>query len=390
MAETNGPRGPLLLDRSPRHHSESIDRDRLIEAHHAAARFFTDRLASAVGASPRDYLAGRGFGPLLDSSRWSLGYAPPAWTALSDHLRSSGYEVKELLAAGLATRTRHGNVIDRLRDRVTLPVHNLAGETVGFVGRAAPKVGDNIPKYLNSPRTTLYDKGSLLFGLAEQRESLAAGAVPVLVEGPFDVLAVYLTNAHGGPPMAAVAPCGTALTSEQVGSLAELTGNRVLVAFDPDVAGVRAVAASYDLLARQFSQLRVAALPDGCDAAELLQSGDGSLREALSRDDPLADRVVDHGLRPWAAHLEDNAEARAAALVELAPRVARLRPGDISRQAARLADRLCLEPSTVTAELTDAVTAQPFRTSRPTGCGATALSTDPFRRLAPAPGMSLH
>ena len=150
---------------------------------------------------------------------------------------------------------------------------------------------------------------------------LSGGAVPVLVEGPLDVLAVYLANTQGGLPLAAVAPCGTALTSAQVGSLAELTGDRVLVAFDPDRAGLRAAAESYDLLARHFPQLRAADLPDAFDPAKLLQSrGCLTLREALSRDCPLADRVVDHGLRPWAPRLDDNAEARAAALVELAPR----------------------------------------------------------------------
>ena len=163
MADSNRPSGPLVLDRSLRDHPEAMDRDRLVGANDAAARFFTDQLASAVGASPRDYLSGRGFGPLLDSSQWLLGFAPPTWTALTDHLRSSGYDVEELLAAGLGIRTRHGNVIDRFRDRVTLPVHNLAGETVGFVGRAAPHVGDDVPKYLNCPRTGLYDKSSLLF-----------------------------------------------------------------------------------------------------------------------------------------------------------------------------------------------------------------------------------
>ena len=359
-------------------------------ANHAAALFFADRLASPAGTSPREYLSTRGFGPTLDSRQWSLGYAPPTWTALTDHLRAKGCDVEGLLAAGLVIRTRHGNVIDRFRDRVTLPVHNLDGETVGFVGRAAPNVSDDVPKYLNSPRTQLYDKSTLLFGLAEQQELLASGAVPVIVEGPLDVLAVHIANTQSEPPLAAVAPCGTALTSTQVDSLAKLSGNRVLVAFDDDAAGARATAAAYGLLATRFTQLHAADLAGSGDPAELLQLGGcQALREALSRNEPLADRVLDNGLSPWADKL-DNAEACVSALRELAPSISSLRPDDVTREAARLVERLRLEPSTVTRELTEAVTARQVNARRSTNRAASSLSTDPYHRTAAHHGMSLE
>lgn len=395
MAHNNSPSGSLLLDRPPGRHPGSIDRDRLVMANHAAAQFFAAQLASPAGTSPREYLSGRGFGPMLDSHQWSLGYAPPTWTTLTDHLRASGCDVEELLAAGLVIRTRHGNIIDRFRDRVTLPVHNLDGETVGFVGRAAPNVGDDVPKYLNSPRTQLYDKSTLLFGLAEQQPLLASGAVPVIVEGPLDVLAVHIANAQSDTPLAAVAPCGTALTSTQVDSLAKLSGNRVLVAFDADAAGARATAAAYGLLATRFTQLHAADLAAGGDPAELLQAGGcAALREALSSNEPLADRVLDNGLSPWTDKL-DNAEACVSALRELAPSISSLRPDDVTREAARLVQRLRLEPSTVTRELTAAVTARQVTTRRvtarrSTNRAASSLSTDPYHRTRAHHAMSLE
>ena len=387
MADHTQPRGSQVVDRPATHAGYAVPRSQLVAVHHVAARFFADHLAVPTGAAPRKYLHTRGFGPLLGSTRWDLGYAPPSWTALTNHLRSSGFQADELITAGLAVRTRTGNLIDRFRDRLLLPVHDLGGEPVGFVGRAAPHASGDTPKYLNSPRTPLFDKGTLLFGLYEQQDALTAGAVPVIVEGPFDVLAVELANTEQAPGLAAVAPCGTALTAAQVSALTRFTEQRVLVAFDADPAGQRASAAVYRLLSERFTELVAANFPEGCDPAKLLQTGGPQvLREALARDRPLADAVLDDGLRYWLTR-RDNAEACAAAVHELAPVIARLRHEDVGRQVGRLEQAVGIEHSAISQVLADAVTTDAG--SRSTGRGPRRFSTGFLPRQRPASSLGL-
>ena len=364
-----------------------VDRPRLVAAHQEALSYFAHQLTSSAGASPREYLARRGLAPLLTSTRWTLGYAPRSWTGLTEHLRERGFEPAELILAGLAARTRTGGVVDRFRDRLMLPVQDLAGDPVGFVGRAAPKTGSDIPKYLNSSRSPLYDKSVLLFGLHEQHDLLSAGATPVVVEGPLDALAVSLAFQGQSPTLAAVAPCGTALTARQAATLARFGGERVLAAFDADAAGQRACTASYQVLADHFTDLRTAQLPEGRDPAAILQVlGQTALQEALQRNRPLADVVLDDGLRYWLPK-RDNAEARAAAVHELAPTLAQLRPVDATREAGRLAQALGIEHPAITEALTDAVTSDPGQGS--TGRNGPGFSTVPVPRQRAGPSLGL-
>jgi DNA primase len=387
VANHTGAHRTQVIDRPANGTGKTLARQRLVAAHQAAIRFFTDHLAATTGASPREYLHSRGFGRLLGSTRWELGYAPPSWTALTDHLHASGFDTDELLTAGLVVRSRTGGVVDRFRDRVMLPIHDLGGDPVGFVGRAAPGADSDTPKYLNSPRTPLFDKGATLFGLSEQQDVLSSGAVPVIVEGPFDVLAVSLAGSEQAPALAAVAPCGTSLTAGQVSALVQFSQHRLLVAFDADAAGNRAGAAAYNLLATQFANLRAAELPEGFDPAGLLEAaGPPALQQRLSQDRPLADVVLDQGLRYWLDRRE-NAEARAAAVHELAPTIARLRPDDVARQAGRLAQAMDIDHSVITQVTADAVTKD--AEARSTGRSRGRFSTAPFPRQRPAPSFGL-
>lgn len=355
---------------------------RLVAAHRAAVGFFAEQLTTRAAASPREYLRSRGFGPLLSSGQWELGYAPASWTALASHLRDCGFDDHELIATGLAIRARSGDLVDRFRDRVMLPVRAPDGQRVGFVGRAAPNAGHDTPKYLNSPRAPLFNKSALLFGLSEQHDALTNGAVPVIVEGPFDALAVSLAQTDTSAAFAAVAPCGTALTTTQASLLARFTTARVLIAYDADQAGQRASAAAYDVLASRFDQLRSVVLPDGCDPAVLLQTkGPRALRDALAHDRPLADAVVDHGLRYWLPK-RDNAEARAAAVRELATSIARLRPDDVTREAGRLAQAFGIDHAAITEALTDAVTTTATALSTARRNGSFSTPPIPRQRLA--------
>jgi DNA primase len=312
----------------------------------AAARFFAARLAASWVPA---YLAGRGFGEQA-LRPWTVGYAPAGWRALTDCLRDLGYGDAAIQAAGLARRTRRGALVDFFRDRAMLGVRWPDGTLAGFTGRAGPGGARPGPVYLNSRTTGLYHKGSLLFGLYEGRRKLAAGARPVLVEGPLDAIAVSAAGRYTG-----VSPCGTALTPAQVAQLARACDLRrvgVVVAFDADPAGRRAAVRAYHLLRDQTDHAVAAILPAGQDPAGFRREHGGrALARRLDASVPLADLVTDETVAPFERWLAFP-DGKFAALHAAAPLVAGLPPGQVARQVARLAGRLGLSY----AEVTDAVT----------------------------------
>ncbi|MGY1631885.1 MobF family relaxase [Geodermatophilus sp. SYSU D01186] len=271
----------------------AVGRNRLIELNGQAAAFFTDRYPTSWAPG---YLRQRLGNDLTADARFSPGHAPGGWTALVDHLRSRGATEEELLAAGLAQRTRTGTVIDRFRDRLTFPIRDIDGVIRGFVARrspAAPDRGSAGPKYLNTPATDLYRKGEHLLGLFESRAALAAGATPALVEGPLDALA--LTVAGDGETVG-VAALGTALTDPQADLLRPYIrgdGPGVLVATDADDAGLRAAERMYWQLTARDDDPRHLLLPDGLDPADLLEQGAAALRAAIEAASTLADHLLD-------------------------------------------------------------------------------------------------
>lgn len=323
--------------------------DLIGQLNEAAHAFFR---RSLPGSWVPGYLTGRGLGEDLQQL-WQTGYAPASWDALTLHLRAEGFCDSLIETAGLARRSRRGTLIDVFRDRAMLPIRSDNGRIIAFIGRAADPPGPRVPKYLNSPRTSLYDKSTELFGLAEAREALTAGAQPVIVEGPFDAIAVT-TACHGRN--AGVAPCGTALTIRQIRALAQiadLKATGVLGAFDADPAGRRAAVRAYYLLSQVTPRTSAAILAPGRDPAQILEEdGPGMLAATLaSRTQPLADLVVDAVLEKWSRWTpyppgQVNALHAAAAVIAAMP------AAHVARQVARLADQLALDYATVT----DAVT----------------------------------
>ncbi|MGC4903944.1 toprim domain-containing protein [Micromonospora echinospora] len=306
-----------------------LDSERLIAAVEAAVTYYRDQLAHADG--PRAYLISRGLGVLTEREwPWRVGYAPAGRTWLTRHLRAVGFSDDELVGAGLSRRDRAGRLIDMFRDRIVFPVRDPAGHAVAFLGRAGPGAGDGVPKYINSPESAIYDKGRLLFGMAEQQDRLDARWTPVLVEGPADVLAVWLSYAKSGRPgAAALAPGGTMLTDQQAGMLRELPGaaEGIVAAFDADPAGRDAVDRAWRLLRhpRPPGPLFVADFAASADPADLLRRphGRAQLRAALQRQArPMLDAVVDHRLaRLVERHprLLEDIDGRCAAVRALVP-----------------------------------------------------------------------
>ena len=267
-----------------------ISRDRMIEINQMALSYFRSQFPSSWGQA---YLADRFGQDLTDDLRFRPGQAPAGWTGLVDHLRRRGVTGEEMTAAGVATVASTGRLIDRFRDRVVFPIiHN--GEILGFVGRRHPDLTDTDrggPKYLNTADTPLFHKGAQLFGANEV--NIAAGGVPVIVEGPMDAIAVTLA---GGGRYIGVAPLGTSLTSEQASQLAAI-GKNPIVATDADIAGRVAAERDFWILTPHRLDPRYALLSEDSDPADLLAlNGPEALTAVLDQARPLGERLIEERL----------------------------------------------------------------------------------------------
>jgi DNA primase catalytic core len=278
-----------------------VSRDRMIEINQMALSYFRSQFPSSWGQT---YLTGRFGQDLTDEPRFRPGQAPAGWTGLVSHLRGRGVTGEEMTAAGVATVASTGRLIDRFRDRIVFPIiHN--GEILAFVGRRHPDLTDadgGGPKYLNTADTPLFHKGAQLFGA--NAVDLAAGGVPVIVEGPIDAIAI--TMASGGRYIG-VAPLGTSLTDEQASQLARL-GKNPIVATDADIAGRVAAERDFWILTPYRLDPRVALLPEDSDPADLLAvNGLAALTNVLDQARPLGELLVEErltSLPPEQARLE--------------------------------------------------------------------------------------
>jgi DNA primase catalytic core len=348
--------------------------ERLVHVHDLAVEFYRQQLHTGDAASLRatEVLHQRGVPPeaILQAG---LGYAPRDWTQLVDHLRQHGIGDDELIASGLVLPTSRGTLVDRFRERIIFPVADGSGRNVALLGRSVARSsvdrnGNRIPKYLNSPETALYRKGHLLYGLATAAPALAAGALPVLVEGPMDVLAVNCAGqspsqlgAPDVPTLIGVAPCGTGLTTRQVALLDHATDGLadrgVLVAFDGDPAGRAAAVRAFELLRPTGAWPQSLSFAEGIDPALLLQrQGPDALRSALHAADqhPLADLVVDECIDRYGEQLR-WAEGQVTACRSAATLIATLPPEHVARQVGRLVNRLDLPYQEVNAMIVEAV-----------------------------------
>jgi DNA primase len=227
----------LPEDRGP--DSESSGREELFRAMALAARVYADALGQPGGGRARAYLEQRGVDPEV-ARRFGLGLAPEGWEFLIDALRADGVGQDVLVSAGLAVpRQNAGGAYDRFRGRLIFPIRDLQGRVVGFGGRA---LGDEQPKYLNSPETPIYSKGNLLYAADLARESMLSRGRALLVEGYVDCL---MAHQHGFTET--VAALGTALTAAQLALLRRFC-SEVITFFDADAAGQKAAERAEELL----------------------------------------------------------------------------------------------------------------------------------------------
>ena len=289
---------------------ERRDRDRsdatIYQANEAALEMFAELLASKrTGGQARTYLEKRGLNQeAIDS--FQLGMSPGDGASLKGHLASKGYTQEQLALAGLVTQGKDGAYRDLFRGRLIFPIRDRDGRLAGFGGRA---LGDAVPKYLNSPRSPVFDKSRILYAAHLAKEATREKGV-VIVEGYMDAIAAHQ---HGFTNV--VASMGTALTEQQVALVHGLLGRgesaspqRVVIALDPDVAGqeatLRSMESSWKVFqARAISRTRgatvydrrealtlmVAALPQGKDPDELIREAPEEWEALIEGAVPLMD-----------------------------------------------------------------------------------------------------
>jgi DNA primase len=311
VAEKCGIAVPKPRERSPEERRENQQRSALVEMHRETAAFFARSLHdTAEGKVAAAYLEDRG----LDSEamkRFGLGFAPSSGDALLRFLKQK-YPEKLLDVSGLISRDQSGRAYDRFRRRIMFPISNEAGKVIAFGGRA---MGDDMPKYMNSPETPIYSKSSVLYHLDRAKEELRKSDFGILVEGYMDAIAVAragITNV--------VASCGTSLAEPQIKLLARFT-HRVVVNYDPDTAGQVATERSLTLLLEKEFDVRVLALPGGADPDKFLkEQGADAYRKLLAQAPPYLDYLIGR------ARLMDRTTAagKVAALNFLMPYVQRL------------------------------------------------------------------
>lgn len=331
VAEKCGIPLPRPRERSPEERREQQQRSTLVEMHREAAAFFARQLeGTAEGKVARGYLADRG----LDAdgiARFGLGYAPSGGEALVRHFKTK-YPEKLLDVSGLASRDPSGRLYDRFRRRIIFPIANESGKVVAFGGRA---LGDDLPKYLNSPETPIYTKSSVLYHLDRAKESIRQSDAVVLVEGYMDTIAVARAGIHN-----VVASCGTSLTESQVKLLSRFT-RRVIVNYDPDTAGQAATERSLAILLEQNCEVRVLALPGGRDPDSFVHSeGADAYRKLLEAAPAYLDYLIGRARQLGLA----SAEQKLRALNFLLPFVQRI-PNALLRSewASRIAQQLRIE-----------------------------------------------
>jgi DNA primase len=332
----------------------------LVQIHAAAGRFFQ---AALRGSWVPDYLSDRGLAAaLLATSPWKIGYAPAAWTALTDYLRRQGYDPRVMLRSGLVVTGRDGRLHDRFRDRLMIPLRNERGIAIAFIGRRHPHgTDDDGPKYLNSPDTDVFVKGRVLAGLAEGRRVLARGAQPVLVEGPLDAIAVSIAAPD---QFTGIALCGTSFKPDQAAALSrtvDLPALGIRVCLDGDNAGRSAAVRTYPVLQPVAADITAVILPDGEDPADILrQHGRDGLRDTLATSVcSLADLVVDARIAEQTRGAEDlYTEDQIRAVRAAAKVVVTMLPSDIHPQIKRLCSmfaRYDWSPETISREVIGSV-----------------------------------
>lgn len=299
--------GVQLKPVTPESQAVTEEHDNLRSLLEEAIIFFRHHLTSTpAGKQAMDYLRTRR--GLRDETieTFGLGYAPHGWDILTQHFMGKGFSQKDLLDAGLVTQRDNGGVYDRFRNRVTFPIRDERGRMAGFGARILDP--DDVPKFLNSPQTALFDKSGLLYGLDRARKAIRQADQAVIVEGYLDVIALHQAGFEN-----VVSPMGTALTEQHLYLLKRFS-RRLVLALDPDAAGDKATLRGLQIArqtldreadpvfdarglltyeSRLQADIRVTTLPEGMDPDEVVNRDPTEWVNILANARPIVVHVME-------------------------------------------------------------------------------------------------
>lgn len=272
-------------DDNPAAHKRDARRESLKQLNNLAKEFFVKNLQHHEAAAARRYLEGRGLSTEV-LERFQMGFARPGWQVLLDYLGQKGFKAQDIVEAGLAVKGETGRIYDRFRNRVMFPIWDASGRVVGFGGRV---LDDTPPKYLNSPETAFFNKGRILYGLHQARQSIREKGYVIIVEGYMDVITAHqygITNT--------AASLGTAFTVEH-GRLLMNYSRNVVIAYDADAAGIAATIRGLDVLQDLGCEVSVVSIPDGKDPDDFLRRyGVEPWEELIRRSSSLIEYKLRH------------------------------------------------------------------------------------------------
>jgi DNA primase len=299
--------GVQLKPPSPQEQVAAEEHDELRSLLEEAVQFYRHHLLNTTpGKEALAYLRQkRGLkDETLDA--FGLGYAPAGWELATQHFKGKGYSEDMLLACGLVTQGESGSIYDRFRHRVLFPIRDERGRMAGFGARILNP--DDVPKFLNSPQTAIFDKGRLLYGLDRARKTIRTQDQAVIVEGYLDVIALHQAGFSN-----AVSPMGTALTENQLFLLKRFS-RRIVLALDSDAAGDKATLRGLQIArqamdreseiafdargllhqeARLQADIRVSVLPEGLDPDEVVNRDPAEWERLLKEARPIVIHVME-------------------------------------------------------------------------------------------------
>lgn len=316
---------------------ENKKKDELYEINREAASFFYN--AFTTSANPGyTYMRKRGIEPRT-LKRFGIGYADEKWDSLYKYLKGKGYDEKTLLELGLISESK-GKYYDKFRNRVMFPIINTRGKVIGFGGRA---IGDDSPKYLNSPESSIFLKKNNLYGLNLTRQDIGKENCAILVEGYMDVISLYqagVTNVS--------ASLGTALTENQAALLKRYT-DKVVLSYDADDAGRAAALRGLDILYRSGINVKVLHVTDGKDPDEFVKKKGKDAFIALTQKAlPYADYKIEHIKR--GLNLNDT-EGRLEFIKQVIKVLKELTPSAADMYIRKIADEMKISEGAIRLEL---------------------------------------
>jgi DNA primase len=333
---------------SPAEKARMSEREQLLQINESALAYFRHTLRdSQLGQRAMAYLLGRGMTrKIIDG--YGLGYAPDQWDGLLRAFRQQRLSPELVVKAGLVIprKDRSGHY-DRFRNRVMFPIFNDSRQVIGFGGRV---MNADLPKYLNSPETPLYNKSRSLYGIDRARSAARKSGRVYVVEGYFDVLAMHLYGFEN-----TVATLGTALTAEHVQLLKGMIGSQghIILVYDSDQAGINAARRSISIFEAGFVDARILILPRGYDPdAFLREKGPGDFTAQTEKAAGIIPFLLEIAIQEHGSGLEGRVKTVAALQEPLAAIQDSVARGLYIKQ---MAERLNIDETTIMERIRDIV-----------------------------------